>query len=304
MHQKIMNKMALKLFAFLLFNVIAVSEIPAQQDSDRNGQSDENAYGSKFFDQLRSIFGKFRNADLHNVFQEAQPIQCSELVGRKGEWRPVAFFNEDRTLGDWCRQSLEEVKVDLTIYTFNGRCSEDKGMVQVASEFPTDASLEAYHQREIGFNQIDITVNDPVNANLNPKTMAYTFELPYLFLKNKGPRKLYSFIAPDRDSTYAPDVTSRWECKAVSSKDVTYRFLICRVSTVPLNMRRNETRKPSFGETAFFVLSDGMEAQSSVHMTFGDGESSDEKSEEAVPESKAPARPVLKRGKPSPDKDY
>jgi hypothetical protein len=299
-HQKNMNKMVLKLFALLLFNVLAVSEIPAQQDS----QSEENAYGSNFFDQLRSIFGKFRNADLQNVFQEAQPIQCSELIGRKGEWRPVAFFNEDRTLGDWCRESLEEVKIDLTVYTFKGFCSEDRGMVQVASEFPTDASLEAYHQRKIGFNRIDITANDPVNASLNPKTMAYTFDLPYLFLKNQGPRKLYSFTAPDRDSTYDPEVTSRWECKAVSSKDVTYRFLICRVSTVPQHMRRNETRKPAFGETAFFILSDGMEAQSSVNLTFGDGASSGDKPAETAPDAKAPARPVLKRGKPSPDKNY
>jgi hypothetical protein len=303
--QKIMNKLALQIFTLFIFNVLTVSEIPAQQDRDQDSQSEENAYGSKFFDQLRSIFGKFQNADLQKVFQDAQPIQCSELVGRKGEWRPVAFFNEDRKLGDWCRESLEEVKADLTVYTFKGSCSQDKvGTVQVTTEFPTAASLDAYHSRQINLNQVDITVNDPVSASLNPKTMAYTFNLPFLFLKNNGPKKLYSFMAPDRDSVYASDMSSRWECKAVSSTDVTFRFLICRVSLAPQKMRRNETWEPTFGSSAFFILSDGTEAQSSVHMTFGDGANSGDKPEEAAPESKAPPRPVLKRGKPSPGKNY
>jgi len=275
MHLIVMKNLALGLFCFLI-----IASLPAEQR--QSASIEEEAYGSKFFDQLRTIFGRFRDADLQRAFQEAQPIQCSELLGRKGEWRPVAFFNEDRSLGDWCRDNLEEVKTDLSVYTFTGACG-GKGDVQVRTEFPTTASFEEYRERRIELDQIDVTVNDPVKVDMNSRTMAYTFELPYLFLTPHEARKVYSLTAPNRNAAYATDVTSRWECKAVSSKDVTFRFLICRVSTVPQRaLRRNETWESSFGSSAFFVLSDGTEAKSSVNLTFGD-------------EPPAPARPTLKR---------
>jgi hypothetical protein len=292
-----MRMRALK-YVLVLLIVCGSSIAPIRAQQDQKVQSDdESTYGSKFFDQLRTIFGRFRDMDLQRVFQEAQPIQCSELVGRKGEWRPVAFFNEDRKLGDWFRESIEEVKADLAVYTFKGKCSGDQGTVQVISEFPTDESIAAYNARTIRLNEVDITVNDPVNAALNPSTMAYTFELPYLFLRErKGTREIYSFIAPDRNASYAPDVSSRWECKMVSSKDVTYRFLICRTTTVPRRIAaRNRKEEPSFGSSAFFILSDGMEAQSSVKVLSGDGTYSNEKPAEATSAPKSPARPVLKR---------
>jgi hypothetical protein len=274
------------LLALFLFSAFPAAGIRAQEE--------ESAYGLKFFNQLRRIFGQFRNSDLQKVFQEAQPIQCSELIARKGEWRPVAFFNEDRSLGDWCRESLEEVKVEMTVYTFKGACSGDRGTIKVGSEFPTAAGLKAYRERDIELNKLDIAVNDPVNAALNSKTMAYTFDLPYLFRADSGPRRLYTFVAPDADSTYATDVKSHWECKAVSSKDVTYRFMICRVSTVPQRIDRNQTWQPSFGSSAFFILSDGMEAQTSVNMTFGN-ETGAAKPEEPEPGASPPARPALKK---------
>jgi hypothetical protein len=282
--------------AFFLICALAAPNLPAQQD--QQVQSDEDStYGSRFFNQLSNIFGKFRDADLQRVFQDAQPIQCSELVGRKGEWRSVAFFNEDRKLGDWCRESLEEVKADLAVYTFKGACTGDHGTVQVATEFPTAAGIEAYNSRRIDLPQVDVTVNDPVNVVLNPKTMAYTFELPYLFLTDRqSSRRVYSFIAPDRNSAYATEVTSRWECKAVSSKDVTYRFLICRAATVPRGtLARNQKWEPAFGASAFFILSDGTEAKASVNLSFGDGTLPSDKPAETPPASNAPARPYLKR---------
>jgi hypothetical protein len=282
-----MNKTGFKLlFGLFLFSALTAAGLRAQEES---------AYGSKFFDQLRRIFGQFRDSDLQEVFRVAQPIQCSELIARKGEWRPVAFFNEDRSLGDWCRESLEEVKAEMTVYTFKGTCSGDRGIIQVGSEFPTTAGLKAYREREIRPDQIDIAVNDPVNTTLNPKTMAYTFDLPYLFQENSGPRKLYTFVAPDANSTYATEVKSHWECKAVSSKDVTYRFLICRVATIPQRINRNQTWEPSFGSSAFFILSDGIEAQTSVNMTFGNTTGTEGKSEEPETDPSSPARPVLKR---------
>ena len=267
--------------------------------SGRQGQpvqsEDESAYGSKFFDQLHTIFGRFRDLDLQRVFQESQPIQCSELVGRKGEWRPVAFFNEDRSLGDWCRESLEEVKADLAVYTFKGICNPNSDDLQVTTEYPTAEGLEAYQERRIDLSQIDVTVNDPVKVVLNRKTTAYTFELPYLFLTERGSRKVYSFVAPDRNAFYATNVSSRWECKAVASKDVTYRFMICRVGTVPQHLARNQRWEPSFGSSAFFILSDGTEAKTSVNLTFGDEAAPGVKPPDAASGPSSQARPALKR---------
>jgi hypothetical protein len=288
-HLIIMRKLVLWLCA-IICAVLSATQLPAQQ---RRIQSDESTYGSRFFEQLRTIFGRFQNSDLQRVFGEAQPIQCSELVGRKGEWRPVAFFNEDRALGDWFRESLEEVKTDVAVYTFKGACG-DQGKVQVATEFPTDAGIEDYNARKIELDQMDVMVNDPVNAVLDPKTMAYKFDLPYLFLKQRAPRRIYSLTAPDRNSAYAADVANRWECKAVSSKDVTYRFLICRVSIVPQGrLPKNETWEPTFGSSAFFILSDGTEAKSSVNLSFGDAKPKEEEPSTPAPDS--PPRPTLKR---------
>ncbi len=267
------------------------------QDAQGRPSAEEDRYGSKFFDQLRTIFGRFQNSDLDRVFQQSKPIQCSELVGRKGEWRPVAFFNEDRRLGDWCRESLEEVRNDLSVYTFKGSCSGEQGAVQVATEFPTAASIEDYNAGRIDVNQVDVTANDPVTAVLDPKTMAYKFSLPYLFLTgHQGSTNIYSLIAPNRDSAYATEVTNLWECKAVSSEDVTYRFLICRTTTAPRgNSARNQKWERAFGASAYFILSDGTEAQTAVNLTFGDGTDRSASPPEAAPSVNVPGRPQLTR---------
>ncbi|MBZ5498459.1 MAG: hypothetical protein LAP85_18830 [Acidobacteriia bacterium] len=258
---------------------------------------DESAYGSKFFDQLHSIFGIFRNEDLQRVFQRAQPIQCSELVASKGQWKTVAFFNEDRSLGEWCRNTIEEVKADLSVYTFSGSCNGEQGAVQVTTEFPVGASIELYNEAKIGLDQIDVNVNAPVNATFDPGTQAYIFELPYLFLTGqRSSGNIYSLVAPRTEDRYATDVTSRWECKIVKSDDLTYRFLICRTATVPRNPAvRNQKRELSFGASAYFILSDGMEAQTSVHLSFGDAGRRTDSSQDTVPSDPSRARPVLIR---------
>jgi hypothetical protein len=297
MYPIVMHRAVLKLFrGFLFVCLLLAGNLPSQEDPQTQS-GEEGTYGSKFFDQLHTIFGRFRNMDLQRVFQEAQRIECSELLGRKGEWRPVAFFNEDRKLGDWCKENLEEVKANLAVYTFKGVCGGDQGTIQVTTEFPTAESREAFNQRRIDLDQIDVAVNDPVKVSLNSSTMAYTFDLPYLFLTDqRGSTSVYSFVAPNRDAIYATDVTSRWECKAVSSKDVTYRFLICRTATIPRGTTARERKwEPSFGSSAFFILSDGMEAQTSVRVLLGDGTHSSEKPADAAPDPSAPARPSLKR---------
>ena len=281
---------------FLICVVFAPAGVYAQRQRQLQAP-EEGAYGSKFFDQLRSIFGMFRDADLQNAFQLAQPIQCSELVVGKGEWRTVAFFNEDRSLGEWCRSSIEEVKSDLSVYIFKGPCSGDRGTIQVSTEFPVGASVDAYTDGKIGLDQVDINVNAPVRAVFDLGTQAYIFELPYLFLVGqRSTGKVYSFVAPHLEDSYAPDVTDRWECKAVKSNDVTYRFLICRTATVARDAAvRNQNRDRSFGASAYFILSDGMEAQTSVSVSFGNTDPGADKSQVTAAPVASPERPVLTR---------
>src|SRR6185295_11306221 len=90
------------LFAFFLLPVTART-LEAQRERQLEPPPPVE-YGTKFFDQLRSLFGRFRDADLQRAFESASPIPCSELISDNGEWREVAFFNEDRRLGDWARQ--------------------------------------------------------------------------------------------------------------------------------------------------------------------------------------------------------
>jgi hypothetical protein len=292
-----MSKTVLRLLCvFSILSSCAAAIIPAQRNSSVQ-PNEESAYGSKFFDQLRSIFGKFRDGDLQRVFQDAQPIQCSELVGSKGEWRTVAFFNENRNLGDWHRQNLEEVKGDLAVYKFTGTCSKEQDTIKVETEFPTAASSDAYLNRKIDFDHIDITANDPVRVSMNSQTKAYIFDLPYLFLtEHRDSRNVYSLIAPDANAVYAEDVTNRWECKMAASKDVTYRFLICRVSIIPRgSMARRMDWRPNFGSSGFFILSDGIEARSSVNLYLGDKAPSKEKPPETEPAKPKITRPKLIR---------
>jgi hypothetical protein len=258
---------------------------------------EESAYGSKFFDQLHDIFGRFRNEDLQRAFQMAQPIECSELVASKDGWKTVAFFNEDRSLGEWCRNSIEEVKADLSAYIFQGSCSGDRGAVQLTTEFPVGESLDRYNEGKIPLDQVDINVNAPVSAVFDGETQAYTFELPYLFLtERRSNGNVYSLVAPRLEDSYATDVTDRWECKVVKSNDVTYRFLICHTTTVPRSMAaRNRNRQLAFGASAYFILSDGLEAETSVHLSFGDAGRGTGTQAATSSLPSVPGRPVLRR---------
>jgi hypothetical protein len=189
------------------------------------------------------------------------------------------------------------VKADLSVYAFKGTCKGDQGTIQVTTEFPVGASIDAYNERKIGLDEVDVNVNAPVNVVFDPGTQAYTFELPYLFLVGRrSSGNIYSLVAPHVEDSYATEVADRWECKAVKSNDVTYRFLICRTSTVARNPAvRNQNRDLSFGASAYFILSDGMEAQTSVNLSFGDAGPPVDKAQAAAPPAPSPTRPYLKR---------
>ncbi len=263
-----------------ILSMTCVLSVPAGIHAQGKGQlhpPDKNAYGLRFFDQLHGIFGIFRNDDLQRVFRMAQPIQCSELTVSDGAWKTVAYFNEDRSVGEWCYISIEEVKKDLSVYTFKGSCGRGQGDIEVTTEFPVGAGIDLYNEGKIALAEVGIKVNAPVKAIFDQGTQAYTFELPYLFLTGRRTSgNLYSMNPRQASDRYAAEVTSSWECKAVKSNDVTYRFLICRTTTWPSKMRLKDRDLLSFGASAYFIMSDGMEAQTSVRLTFSDaGRSTD-----------------------------
>jgi hypothetical protein len=254
--------------------VTSIATLSAQRERQIPPPDDGGDFGTKFFSQLRSIFGKFRDDDLNRVFQLAEPIRCSELVTGKGEWREVAFFNEKRSLGDWYRESLDEVRSDLSVYIFRGSCRGEHDPIQLITKFPVSESEEAYFAGKTKLDQVDVNVNAPVTITYDTRSGAYTFGLPYLYLiSQQGPEGIYSLKPKRFGDTYATNVVNTWDCKSAASRDITYRFLICRTSTMERGAysSRNQSRStPAYGSNAYFILSDGSEARSTVTMTFGD----------------------------------
>jgi len=256
---------------FLLCVLLTSTRMSAQRER-QIPPPESGEFGSKFFSQLRDIFGRFRDADLQRAFQLAEPIQCSELLSGKGEWRPVAFFNENRRLGDWYRSNIEEVRKDLSVYLFKGTCQGDRGTIDLTTKYPVGDSIDAYNAGKIPFDQIDVNVNAPVRLTFDSRSGAYAFDLPFLYLVSRqSSSSTYSLIPPHFGDRYSTEVTNAWECKSVSSIDITYRFLICRTSTMDRSpQQRNQPRStPSFGSSAYFILSDGSEAHSTVTLNFG-----------------------------------
>ncbi|HEY2381661.1 MAG TPA: hypothetical protein VGK48_10835 [Terriglobia bacterium] len=266
---------------------------------------DSQQYGRRFFVQLRAVFGRFRDSDLQRVFAGAQSIQCSELINEPGEWRTVAFFNEKRELGDWYRSNFEEVKSDLSVFIFKGMCRGDHGPVQLTTKFPVSESVEAYSQGRVGLDNVEVNVNAAVRASYDLQSKAYTFDLPFLFLVgHQDDQDIYSLDPPrvvGRDR-YATEVTDHWDCKSVAAENVTYQFIICRTTTRSrVRNYRTENAAAPFGASAYFILSDGKEAGSSVKLSFGDGNDSQGIVDNSVPTTLPEAPPPASWESPDSD---
>ena len=221
-------------------------------------------YDSKFFQALKAVFDNFGEVDLQRAFQSAQPITCSELVGN---WRQAAFFNEDRNLERWYFKSFEEVQAELSRYIFSGACPSQSAALDLATRFPIRESVEAYNRSQIEFDRIAFKLNPPVKATFDNKARVYTFELPYLY--PTGIRdNTFTLLPQSASMKLAADVTNRWECKAVKSADVTYRFLLCRTSIVPRNRSVRSASEDKIGKSAYVLLTDGREARTTTTLRF------------------------------------
>jgi len=251
--------------------LLVIVAIPGFAQSAGSGST---AYDSKFFQVLKTVFDNFGDVDLQRAFQSAQPITCPELVGN---WRQAAFFNEDRNLERWYFKSFEEVQSELSRYIFEGTCASESGALDLATRFPVRESVEAYNRSQVEFDRIAFKSNPPVKATFDSKSRVYIFELPYLY--PTGIRdNTYTLVPQGASTKLAADVTNRWECKAVKSADVTYRFLLCRTSIVPRNRSVRNASEDKIGKSAYVLLTDGREARATTSLRF---------TTEAPPASKA-----------------
>jgi hypothetical protein len=229
---------------------------------------------SKFNNQLQLVFGRFSDVDLQTVFRSANAIRCEELVEGKGQWKPVAFFNDNRSISAWYHHSLEEVKSDLREYTFKGSCKDFRDTVQITTKFPIAESIDSFNDHKIKFSEIEVNVNAAVEAVYDPRLQTYSFDLPYMFLRDHRDGMRFYTLTPqriaDRDN-YDQDVIDHWDCKAVLEQDLTYQFLICRVTLAKVSsLRSGGLRRAPFGASAYLILSDGKEGSASVRYSFDD----------------------------------
>src|ERR1043165_7294672 len=260
---------SLLLILLLLFPLTIYAQVRRQVPAPSQQQSGGD-FGSRFFDDLRSLFGRLQRSELDRAFQGAKPIRCSDLAGQAGEWKEVAFLNDDRKLGDWHYDKLEDVKKDLVTYVFSGDCRSEEGALRVATSYPVTESLEEFRQGKIPFSKVVINDNDAVSVTFDRTTGAYTFRLPYVYSERQnGTDSVYTLTPPRKTSNPEPGVAIEFRCKALSDADLTYRFLLCRSRLVDSDPHSQQTTKPTRGSSAYYILSDGKEASSTVKLNFG-----------------------------------
>jgi hypothetical protein len=238
---------------------IATLVTPPPQDKD---------FGSKFFDDLRKLFGRLQQSELDLAFRRANPVRCSELVSQTGEWKQVAFLNDDRKLGDWHYDNIDDVKKDPAKYVFSGSCRGEQGPVKLTTSFPVQETFKK--------PPLVVRNNDPVSVLFDSATNSYTFQLPYLYLASKDASgSLYTEHPPLLTSKAETAVSEEFRCKALSDPELRYRFLLCRTRVVgrddaPQPQLRKQPQTQPLGNATYQILSDGKEAVSSVTLKFGD----------------------------------
>src|SRR6476660_3835670 len=134
-------------------------------------------FGSTFFDDLRTLFGKLEKTELSAAFAEAKPISCGDVVGR-GDWKQVGFLNDDRSLFAWRFDKLEDVRSDPARLVFSGTCNDAHTPVEVTTTYPYRDSQRQYADGFITASEIVTRENKPVRATFDKTTGSYVFTLP------------------------------------------------------------------------------------------------------------------------------
>jgi hypothetical protein len=111
--------------------------------------------------------------------------------------------------------------------------------------------------------------NESVKASFDRSTNSYKFRLPFLYLDQKLVRQsitFYTLTPPTSASKPVSDTAEEFRCKGVTDGDLIYRFLLCRTQLFTTKRSVNWEK----GSFAYYILSDGKEASSSVRLNFGD----------------------------------
>jgi hypothetical protein len=110
------------------------------------------------------------------------------------------------------------VKSDLAVFIFKGVCRGEHGPVQLTTKFPVTESVQAFSLNKIGLDEVDVNVNAPVRASFDAQTLAYTFDLPYLFLISREDNESLYSLAPPRLAERQRNGVIDWACKSVTAE--------------------------------------------------------------------------------------
>ena len=232
----------------------------------------QDAFGTKFFDDLTTLFGRLQKSKLDTVFQDAKAVRCADLLDAK--WRQVGFLNDDRNLMAWHYQTIEQVRDDRVRYAFSGTCPNNRSPLKLTTAYPVGESLEKYLAGKGPLSKVVVRENESVKASFDRSTNSYKFQLPFLYLGQSlvalSFDTLYTLTPPTAASKPVSDTAEEFRCKGVTDGDLIYRFLLCRMKLFatkgpPVNLQK--------GSFAYYILSDGKEASSSVRLNFGDSPS-------------------------------
>lgn len=256
-------------------------------------------FGAKFLDDLKTLFGRLETSELNSAFQRARAIRCSDLLGRSGEWKDVGFLNDNRNLAAWHYEDIDSVKDDPVRFVFSGMCSTDQAALRLATRYPIKESFNQYRKGGIPLSKVAVRDNPPVSVIFDRATNSYTFQLPFLYAEGKSREETtYTLEPPTSGSRPEAGLADEFRCKAISDTDLTYRFLLCRTALVNLNAVNSKDRMPdSPNGWAYYILSDGREASSTVNLSF---ENAPPAPKAEKPERDAPVAPPAPAPRPSP----
>jgi hypothetical protein len=246
----------LRAFVGLPLTFVVLTAIAGGAQTTQQGD-----FGSKFFENLRTVFGRLQKTELDRAFERTRPVHCSDLSGQTDDWKSVAFLNDDRNIANWHFDTIDEVRNDPATIVFSGNCRKEEDPIRVTTAFPI---------KETGA----LRNNNPVNASFDRSSGAYVFQLPYLYARETvGAGVIYTLIPPLASSIPNRALAEEFRCKALNDPELTYRFLLCRARIVNRDeniQRQVERRGQATGSAAYYILSDGKEATSQVKLKFGD----------------------------------
>src|SRR5262245_4966767 len=224
-------------------------------------------FGAKFLDNLQTLFGRLETSELDSAFQRAKAIRCSDLIGQSGEWKDVGFLNDNRNLAAWHYGNIDDVKSDPVRYVFSGRCTTEQASLRLATQYPVKESYEQFRKGTIPLSKVAVRDNPPVSVLFDRSTDSYTFQLPFLYAEVASRAETtYTLTPPTAASRPEAKLAAEFRCRAISDADLTYRFLLCRINLNAANFQQRIPDSPS--SWAYYILSDGREASSTVNLSF------------------------------------